>query len=166
VGQLDRWAFCPRCASAIDNETARATCATCGYVAYAGSAPAVEALVIRDGRVLLARRAIDPGAGLWDLPGGFLDEGEKPADGLKRELLEETGLSITIGTFVGAFVEPYDDRFVLGLAWEATAEAGDARAADDVAELAWFAADELPPPEAFAFPHHPLVLSAWRQQQP
>jgi 8-oxo-dGTP diphosphatase len=165
MGQLDRWAFCPRCAAAIESDGQRATCAVCGYVAYAGSAPAVQALVVREGRVLLARRAVDPGAGLWDLPGGFLDEGEAPVDGLQRELREETGLAVELGTFMGAFVEPYDERFVLGLTWTATPEEGEPRAADDVAELAWFAPAELPPPGAFAFAHHPVLLAAWAAQQ-
>ena len=49
---------------------------------------------MRDGRVLIGRRKIEPKQGHWDLPGGFLEEGEKPLDGLRREFLEETGLAI------------------------------------------------------------------------
>jgi len=53
------------------------------------------------GRLLLARRSRDPDAGFWDTPGGFLDEAEHPVDGLRRELLEETGLEVEVGAFVG-----------------------------------------------------------------
>ena len=54
-----------------------------------------------EGRVLLARRAVEPDRGLWDCPGGFLEEGEHPLDGLRRELAEETGLVAGPARFVG-----------------------------------------------------------------
>lgn len=165
MARLDGWEFCPRCGSPIRNEGWRASCDACGLVEYANSAPAVQALVVRDGRVLLARRALDPGAGMWDLPGGFLDEGEEPLVGLRREIAEETGLAIEPGPFLGAFVEPYEGRFVLGLTWAVSAPAGEPAAEDDVAELRWFGPGELPGADEFAFPHHPRLLDAWRQQQ-
>lgn len=123
--------------------------------------PAVQGLVERDGRLLLARRAIDPGRGMWDLPGGILDEGEHPEDGLRRELREETGLDVEPGAFLGAWLDPYDGRTILGLTYEAVAPDGEPVAADDVAELHWFAPDELPAAEEFAFPSHPEVVSLW-----
>ncbi len=65
----------------------------CGYVGYANAAPAAEAICFDEqARVLLGCRAFDPGKGLWDLPGGFLQEREAPVDGLRRELREETAL--------------------------------------------------------------------------
>lgn len=160
MGELDGWGICPRCGSPLDNDGSRAQCDSCGFVAYANSAPAVQALVVRDGRVLLARRDRDPGRGKWDFPGGYLEEGEDPLVGLRRELLEETGLEVRPGAYLGAWVEPYFERFVLGLTWLATAN-GEPIAADDVAELRWFAPDELPPEEEFAFAHHPRLLAEW-----
>jgi ADP-ribose pyrophosphatase YjhB (NUDIX family) len=125
-------------------------------VHYAQSAPAASALVVDDaGRVLLARRAYEPDAGLWDLLGGFLEEGEPPLDGLRRELLEETALEVEAGQFLGAFVDTYGDgdgaTSVLNLVWEARVVAGEPRPADDVSELRWFELDELPPPSELAF---------------
>jgi 8-oxo-dGTP diphosphatase len=125
----------------------------------------VQAVVERDGRLLLARRALDPGRGLWDFPGGFLEEGEHPLDGLRRELREETGLEVELGAFLGAWVDPYDGRCVLGLTWDAVSRDGDPRPGDDVAELRWFAPDELPAPEEFAFPSHPDLASLWAARQ-
>jgi ADP-ribose pyrophosphatase YjhB (NUDIX family) len=55
----------------------------------------VYALAIKDGSVLLIKKARGPYTGQWDLPGGSLEFGEKPLDGLSREMLEETGLSIS-----------------------------------------------------------------------
>lgn len=63
---------------------------------------AAYAWVERDDSVLLARIApTDPGAGHWTLPGGGLDFGEDPADGVLRELREETGLTGTVGELLG-----------------------------------------------------------------
>ncbi|HEU5263661.1 MAG TPA: NUDIX domain-containing protein, partial [Gaiellaceae bacterium] len=92
----------------------------------------MSALVVDDARrVLLARRAYEPDAGLWDTPGGFLEEGEDPVVGLRRELLEETGLTIDVGDFVGTFVDRYGDESdataVLNLVWEATIVSGEPR---------------------------------------
>lgn len=92
MGILDGWRFCPRCAAPTEAGEENVACPSCGFVAWANSVPAVQALVEQDGRLLLARRALDPGRGLCDLPGGFLREGEHPLDGLRRELAEETGL--------------------------------------------------------------------------
>jgi 8-oxo-dGTP diphosphatase len=104
---------------------------------------------------------VDPHAGKWDLPGGFLGEGESPLAGLRRELREETGLEIEVGEFLGATHEPYGRWTVLILTWAATAAAGEPVAADDVAELAWVGPAELPPPEELAFRSHADMLARW-----
>jgi 8-oxo-dGTP diphosphatase len=115
--------------------------------------------------VLLARRAHEPDAGLWDAPGGFLEEGENPLDGLRRELREETGLEVEPGRFVGTFVDTYgvgpDAPPVLNLVWEAGIVGGEAAPADDVAELRWFALDALPPEEEVAFRWLAPSLREW-----
>jgi ADP-ribose pyrophosphatase YjhB (NUDIX family) len=156
MGFLTGWRFCPRCGAELENDGSRAECASCGSVYYGQSAPAAAALVLDDdGRVLLARRAREPDAGLWDLVGGFLDEGESPLDGLQREVREETGLEVEPGAFLGAFVDTYGDgdaaMRVLNLVWEAQILAGDPTPADDVSELRWFARDALPGPHELAF---------------
>jgi ADP-ribose pyrophosphatase YjhB (NUDIX family) len=160
MGALDGWAFCPLCGEAIEKIQDRAECTACGYVAYANPAPGAEAVCFDDrGRVLLGRRALDPGKGLWDLPGGFLHEDEHPLDALRREIREETALEIEPIDFLGFWLEPYDGRTVLCLAWSATVT-GEPQAGDDLVELRWFDPDGLPPPSELAFTHYPAVLSA------
>jgi ADP-ribose pyrophosphatase YjhB (NUDIX family) len=156
---LDGWRFCPICAEAIERIEDRAECGACGYIGYANAVPGTEAVCIDGrGRVLLGRRAYDPGKGLWDLPGGFLHEDELPLDGLLREVREETGLDIEPVEFLGFWLEPYDGRTVLCLVWTARA-GGEGTAADDLVELRWFEPSELPPPSELAFTHYPAVLS-------
>jgi ADP-ribose pyrophosphatase YjhB (NUDIX family) len=161
---LDGWQFCPRCATPIERGEDHVHCPACAWVGWANSVPAVQALVERDGRLLLARRAVEPGRGRWDIPGGFLQEGEHPHDGVRRELREETGLEVEPGAFRGAWLDPYDGRTVLGLTYDASPGPGEPRPADDVAELRWFGPDELPSPAEFAFPSHPEVVSRWARR--
>jgi ADP-ribose pyrophosphatase YjhB (NUDIX family) len=166
---LHGWRHCPRCAAALDlaHMPARVECPRCGFVGHANSAPTAGAIVERDdGRVLLARRAVPPYQGLWDIPGGYLLEGEHPLDGVRRELREETGLEIEPVRFLGAFMDVYGDApdaaATLNLFWTARVLSGDAAPADDVAELRWFSDDEIPPDDELAFDLLPAVLAAWR----
>jgi ADP-ribose pyrophosphatase YjhB (NUDIX family) len=160
---LDGWRHCPRCGAEGEHRGDHFACPRCGHVVWANPAPAVQALVEHDGRLLLARRARNPSIGLWDLPGGFLEEDEHPLDALRRELREETGLEIEPDGFVGVWVEPgYEGRTVLCLTWDARVVAGEARPDDDVAELRWFAPAELPEDEELAFLHFRELLRLWR----
>jgi len=119
--------------------------------------------------VLLARRGHEPFLGRWDIPGGFLEEGEHPLDGLRRELREETGLEVEPLEFVGVWMDRYGGdstaEATLNMYWTARVVGGEPEAADDVSELGWFGAEELPPAEELAFENVPLVLSAWRARQ-
>jgi ADP-ribose pyrophosphatase YjhB (NUDIX family) len=152
--QLAEWRACPRCRTQLEHADRSVRCPSCGLEEYANPAPTVSAL-IRDerGRILLARRAHDPGAGLWDLPGGFMDQGEEPLETLRRELREETGLAVEPGDFLGALPDRYgeDGPWTVNFYWDARLAPGEPQPADDVAELVWFPADALPPRREFAF---------------
>jgi 8-oxo-dGTP diphosphatase len=169
VPELSRWRFCPVCSARLRvEEGLRAECPECGFRAWASSKATACAIVTDgDGRALLARRAGEPFRGYWDLPGGFLEEGEHPLDGLRRELLEETGLEIEPQDFIGIWMDRYGDEpdahATLNLYWTGRVIRGEASAADDVTELGWFAPDELPPPDELAF-HIAQVLAVWREQ--
>jgi ADP-ribose pyrophosphatase YjhB (NUDIX family) len=166
MGLLDEWRHCPRCGTDLEPAAGRAECAGCGYVVYAGPVPAACALCVdAGGRILLTRRAWEPYAGMWDLPGGFLEEDEHPLDCLRRELAEETGLEVEPTEWFGAFMVPYGEgpgtRVVVNLAWLARVVGGSERAADDVSELRWFGRAELPPLDEVAMAE---PLAAWLEQ--
>jgi ADP-ribose pyrophosphatase YjhB (NUDIX family) len=162
MGLLDGWRHCPRCTGELRVTDGKATCARCGYAVWANPVPGAQALVERDGTVLLGRRRDDPGAGLWDVPGGFVEESEHPLDALRRELREETGLAIEPIEFLGMWLQPYGDRTVLSLTWLAVPAGGDERPGDDLVELRWFTPTELPGPEELAFESYVPILSLWR----
>jgi ADP-ribose pyrophosphatase YjhB (NUDIX family) len=166
VSVLSGWRHCPRCASELTRREECVECTACEFIHYAQSAPAVAAFVVDEaGRVLLTRRAHEPDAELWDSPGGFLLEGEDPFVGLRRELKEETGLSVEPGAFVGTFIDTYgvepDAPSVLNLVWEAHVTGGDPAPADDVTELRWFGRDELPHDDDLAFTWLAPTLRDW-----
>jgi ADP-ribose pyrophosphatase YjhB (NUDIX family) len=94
----------------------------------------------------LVKRTAGPYAGKWALPGGNVAFGERMAAAAERELLEETGVSASIGRPVGIFEivmdEPVPAHFVV-MAFAADYESGDAKAGDDAAEVKWMTEREI-----------------------
>ncbi|MDR1605259.1 MAG: NUDIX hydrolase [Gracilibacteraceae bacterium] len=89
--------FCPCCAAPLRparlGGRERRQCPDCGFVYWGQSTIGAGGVVVQDGRVLLVRRALEPGRGRWTLPGGFAEENERAEETAVREVLEETGLS-------------------------------------------------------------------------
>lgn len=116
----------------------------------------------RPPRVLLIQRRRPPFAGAWALPGGFVDEHEPLERAARRELREETGVEVGPLALLGAYGDPGRDPrgWTVSVAWlgrVASPESTAARAADDAAALAWYAAAGLP---ALAFDHDRIVADA------
>jgi ADP-ribose pyrophosphatase YjhB (NUDIX family) len=168
MGELEGWVACPRCRADLAGDGARVECPACGFVAYASPKPTATAVCVDGDRVLLTRRAVEPFLGRWDLPGGFVEEGEHPVAALRRELREETGLEIEPLELHGIWMDAYGGdstaHSTLNLFWRARVVSGEPRAADDVSELRWFGADELPPRHELAFDCVVLALEAWRNE--
>ncbi len=68
----------------------------------------VAGIVIRDGKVLLARHTYGNGNGMLIIPGGFVEFGETPQDALKREFLEETGVNVEPKRIIGVRFNMHD----------------------------------------------------------
>ena len=139
-------------------------CPNCGLAVYANPAPTASAILLdEDGRVLLARRSGDPRAGLWDLLGGFVEEGEDALGALRREIREETALEIEPLEFLGGYPDRYgeDGIYTLNLYWTTRISGGELELDEELAEVAWFAPEDLPSAEEFAFANTVEALRDW-----
>ncbi|CAN5786621.1 NUDIX domain-containing protein [soil metagenome] len=124
------------------------------------NAPCAGAVIVRDGLVLLGRRARAPFAGWWEVPGGFVERGEHPATAAVREVGEELGIAITLTGLVGLYLEQSArDESLQVTVYEATTEATTAVPDPaEVTEWAWFSPDDLPAEMAG---RHRLRLDDW-----
>ena len=84
-------------------EPERLVCSQCGFVMYLNPKVAAGAIVEYEGGIVLLRREIDPRAGFWVHPGGFVDRGETVEAAAKRETWEEVGLEVEIGRLLGTY---------------------------------------------------------------
>lgn len=142
--------FCSHCGGSLAEREAfgrrRPACPACGFVVFVGPKVACAALVERDGRVLLVRRRNEPGRGLWCLPCGFAEADEPPEETARREVLEETGLAVTVGALAGAYHYTDDPRGAgILLVYLASCVEGAPEAGDDADDVGFFAPEALPP---------------------
>jgi ADP-ribose pyrophosphatase YjhB (NUDIX family) len=102
--------------------------------------------VIRDssGRLLLIKRAHEPGAGLWSLPGGRIEPGETDEQAVVREIAEETGLAVRCGTLLGTARLPGPGGAIIEVRdYRAVVIGGDLAAGDDAADARWADSAEM-----------------------
>ncbi|RFU40476.1 NUDIX domain-containing protein [Actinomadura logoneensis] len=114
--------------------------------------------IVRDdqGRLLLVRRGHPPGEGLWSVPGGRVEPGESDAEAVARELLEETGLVVSVGDLAGVVERPGPDGVTFVIHdYTATAVGGTLQAGDDATEVRW-----VPVRDLDALPLTPGLLEA------
>lgn len=113
----------------------------------------VGVALVEEGKVLLVKRGRDPGRGLWAVPGGKVQRGERMRDAARREMLEETGLDVEVGevVWVGEHIEG-DDHIVL-VDFVGRLIGGDLEAGDDADEVRWVTLEEAP--------EYPLTLTMY-----
>ncbi len=109
----------------------------------------VGAVIVSQGRALIVRRATEPLKGEWSIPGGALELGEKLHEGLRREVLEETGLHVEPQEVLEVFDSIFNDQdgrtqyhYVL-IDYLCRVAGGEACAGSDVSEVRWVTEDEL-----------------------
>jgi ADP-ribose pyrophosphatase YjhB (NUDIX family) len=152
--------FCPYCQAELQTRRIpandgreRRVCSACGFIQWGNSKASSSGILVgEDGRILLSRRATEPFKDMWDIPGGFLESGEHPAEGVVREFLEETRLEIAVTRMIGVYMDTYGpppSEDTLNFYYECRLIGGEMHPEDDVSELGWFEPKNLPGPLAF-----------------
>ena len=141
--------FCPRCGGELERrllkptEPLRPVCTRCGFVFYIDPKVAVGTVIrTESGRLVLVRRAIDPGYGKWVFPGGYVDRGEQLTAAAIREAREESGLDIRLEGLINVY--SYAGRAPVIVVYAATALGGVLCGDDECLEAAEFDADAIP----------------------
>ena len=161
--------FCPRCGSGLNRQTLdglpRLVCPNpeCDYIYYHNPIPAAGAVVVKEKRILLVRRAVMPKVGWWCVPAGFMEWSEHPSETAIRELREETGLEVQLDGLFEIYSGTDDPRMnAVLILYLAHAVGGDLKAADDALEVDFFGFDRLP--EKIAFASHRQALADYRRR--
>ena len=153
--------YCPVCATLLVSrdvaDRQRPVCPECGHVVFYDPKVAATCIVERDAKVLMIKRGIQPGLGLWSIPGGYVDRGEVVEEAAIRELLEETGLVVEVDRLVGLFSER--DHPVIVAAFVGRQVGGTLAAGPEALDVGFFSLDELPP---LAFPRDLSILARWK----
>ncbi len=144
--------YCPHCGSSsfMAHSGKEMRCSACGFSLFQNASAAVACIIVDEsGRILLARRAFDPWKGMLDLPGGFVDPSETIENAVRRELSEELATKVVDMRYICSFPNEYifsgflvytvDLGFVCKVP-----DVSLLSAADDVAELLWFAPADVP----------------------
>ena len=150
---LEHFRFCPACGSPRfepHNQKSK-QCPQCGFTYYFNPSAATVAVILNErDELLVVRRAKQPARGTLDLPGGFCDCYETAEQGVCREVLEETGLSVCQTRYLFSIpnIYPYGgmDIHTMDLFFLCRLRQTDGgQAADDAAQLMWLPLEQVRP---------------------
>jgi ADP-ribose pyrophosphatase YjhB (NUDIX family) len=136
----------------------RDVCSQCGFIHYENPRLIVGTLATWQGKILLCRRAIEPRAGYWTLPAGFLEQGETARAGAERETLEESGAKVRATRLLALYDLPHIAQ--VHLFYLATMESGLLRPGDESLSAELVAPAAIPWQE-LAFPTIEWALRDW-----
>ncbi|HXM54901.1 MAG TPA: NUDIX domain-containing protein [Candidatus Dormibacteraeota bacterium] len=157
--------YCVNCGTRLEPRTIEGRelegCPDCGFVLWHD--PKVVTLVVVEderGDVLVGRRGIEPGYGLWCLPGGYVNDDEHPADSAVRECREEIGADVEITGLLGVYhIRKRGSPSMVGIAYLARLLPGQVPAAgSEMLEIGAFPGDGLP---ELAFTSHREAVADW-----
>ena len=150
MDEVGLYRFCPQCGGRLEKrlikpgEPQRLVCTACGFVFYLDPKLSVIAVIPMEKGVVMVRRAINPGYGLWVVPGGFVDMGEVVEEAVVRETQEETYLTVRPVRLLNIYSYP-DHRTVIA-AYVTEYVSGVLGAGDETLEARVFGLKEIPWP--------------------
>jgi ADP-ribose pyrophosphatase YjhB (NUDIX family) len=156
--------FCVNCGAPLVPRTIEGreleACPNDDYVLWRDPKVATAVVVEAGGGIVLGRRAIEPGYGLWCLPGGFVNHDEDPAGAAARECMEEINARVDLTGLIGVYhIAKRTTSSMVGIAYRGRVSEGAAiSAGSEMLEVRVFPLDALPP---IAFPSHQAVLAAY-----
>jgi ADP-ribose pyrophosphatase YjhB (NUDIX family) len=160
--------YCSRCGSELVTRIIEGreveACQNDDFILWRDPKVAAAVVVETAGGVVLGRRSIEPGYGLWCLPGGFVNHDEHPADAAVRECKEEICAEVELTSLIGVYHVPKQDAHsIVGVAYSARlVDGAEPRPGSEMLEVKVFPTDELPP---LAFPSHRHVVDEFLRSQ-
>src|SRR4051794_35329111 len=140
---------CPVCGGALEARRLKAAdpdrlvCTSCGFIFYMDPKVAVGTIIrTDDDRLVLVRRAIEPGYGLWVFPGGYVDRGEVITSAALREAKEESGLDVRLDGLINVYSYPGGGPVII--VYAATLVGGELCGDDECLEAGLFTRETIP----------------------
>ena len=144
----EEYRFCPKCGGALDsrilkeNEPERLVCRLCEFVFFLNPKVAAGTLFQLEGKLVLLKRAIEPGYGKWVFPGGFVDRGETIEAAALRETREEMNVEVELAGLINVY--SYHNTPVVVLVYAAEVVGGELLAADECLEVRGYQPAKIP----------------------
>ncbi len=159
---MNEYKYCPLCSvqlgEIVEGGQTFKHCHGCNKFTHYDNPKAVAvALIPKDGGLVLIKRKVEPRAGKYALPAGFVNKGEGPRQACVREAFEETGLVVEIVSALNELPIPGPNQFLSFYLCKIVG--GELKAGDDAAEAAVYQLDALP--TEIAFPLHNQVITDW-----
>lgn len=146
---LVAYKHCPKCGESLEHKGGNLLkCTSCGYNFFVNAAPAASVIILNEkNEILLTKRKFEPYKDTWQTPGGFMQPEETYEEAVRREIVEELGVEMKLGNFLGAFPATYPYHGVilpfLSLISLAEIVSGVIEGKDDVAEVRFFSKKAL-----------------------
>lgn len=158
--------FCVKCGSPLMakeiESKLRPFCPNCGRIHYEQLKVGAGALIEREGRLLLLQRTQEPFASKWNLPSGYVDNDESPAEAVVREVAEETGLCVEVVRLRDVYYFDDDPRGNgIHIVYQCRQVSGELSESIEGRNPTYFSRDDIP--DKLAGGGHDKAILAWKR---